>query len=81
MLKQKFKVWYELLRWLSGEEPTLPMQETDLIPRLGGSPGEGNGNPLWYFCPGNRIDRGTWWATIHGVAKESDTAKWLKNDV
>ena len=50
-------------------------------PWSGRYPGEGNGNPLWYFCPGNRIDRGTWWATIHGVAKESDTAKWLKNDV
>ena len=32
-------------------------------------PGEGNGNPLQYFCLGNPIDRGTWWATVHGVAK------------
>ena len=32
-------------------------------------PGEGNGNPLQYFCLGNPMDRGTWWATVHGVTK------------
>ena len=31
--------------------------------------GEGNGNPLRYSCLGNPMDRGTWWATVHGVAK------------
>ena len=31
--------------------------------------GEGNGNPLWYSCLENPIDRGAWWATVHGVAK------------
>ena len=29
----------------------------------------GNGNPLQYFCLGNLMDRGAWWATVHGVAK------------
>ena len=33
------------------------------------SPGEGNGNPLQYSCLENPIDRGAWWATVHGVAK------------
>ena len=33
------------------------------------SPGEGNGNPLQYSCLGNPKDRGTWWATDHGVKK------------
>ena len=42
-----------------------------LIPEPGKSPGEGNSNPLQYSCLGNPIDRGTWWATVHGVAKES----------
>ena len=37
------------------------------IPELGRSPGEGNGNPLQYFCLGNPTNRGTWWATVHGV--------------
>ena len=32
-------------------------------------PGEGNGNPLQYSCLENSMDRGAWWATIHGVAK------------
>ena len=39
------------------------------IPGLGRSPGEGNGNPLQYSCLENPMDRGTWWATVHGVAK------------
>ena len=43
------------------------------IPRLGGSPGEGNGNPLQYSCLENPMDRESWWVTVHGVAKELDT--------
>ena len=31
--------------------------------------GEGNSNPLRYLCLENPMDRGAWWATIHGVAK------------
>ena len=33
----------------------------------GRSPGGGNGNPLQYSCLGNPMDRGAWWATVHGV--------------
>ena len=40
-----------------------------LIPRLGRSPGEGNGNPLQYSFLENPMDGGAWWATVHGVAK------------
>ena len=40
-----------------------------LIPVSGRSPGEGNGNPLQYFCLGNLGNRGAWWATVHGVAR------------
>ena len=39
------------------------------IPGLGRSPGEGNSNPLQYSCLGNPMDRGAWWATVHGIAK------------
>ena len=39
---------------------------------LGRSPGEGNGNMLQHSCLGNPIDRRVWWATVHGVTKESD---------
>ena len=45
------------------------VRDADSIPRLGRSFGEGNGNPLQYSCLGNPTDRGTWWATVHGVAK------------
>ena len=37
------------------------------ITGLGRSPEEGNGNPLQYSCLGNPMDRGAWWATVHGV--------------
>ena len=40
-----------------------------LIPGLGRSPGEGNGNPLQYSCLENPMDRGAWRATVHGVTK------------
>ena len=40
-----------------------------LIPGSGRSPGEGNGNPLEYSCLGNSMDGGTWWPTVHRVAK------------
>ena len=43
------------------------------VPGSGRSPGERNGNPLQYACLGNPMDRGAWQATVHGVAKESDT--------
>ena len=39
------------------------------IPGSGRSPGGGNGNPFQYSYLGNPMDRGAWWATVHGVAK------------
>ena len=38
-------------------------------PGSGRSPGEGNCNPLQYSCLESHMDRGAWWATVHGVAK------------
>ena len=43
------------------------------IPGSGRSHREGNGNPLHYSFLGKPMDRGAWWATVHGVSKESDT--------
>ena len=40
-----------------------------LIPGWGRSPGEGNGKPLQNPCLENPIDKGAWWAAVHGVAK------------
>ena len=42
------------------------------IPVSGRSPGEGHGNPLQYSCLENSIDKGSWQATGHGLAKELD---------
>ena len=44
------------------------------IPRLGRSPGEGNGNPFQYSGLGNPTDRGAWQVTVYGVAKKLDIA-------
>ena len=49
------------------------------IPGSGRSPGGGNGNPLQYSCWENFKDRGTWQATVHGVA-ESDMTERLSMD-
>ena len=50
-----------------GEESACNAGDLGLIPGLGRSPGEGNGNPLQYSCLENPMDRGAWQATVHGV--------------
>ena len=49
----------------------LPAMQKTWVQSLGRkkSPGEGNGNPLQYSCLENPMDRGDWWATVHGVTK------------
>ena len=57
--------------WLSSKESacnTGDTEDADLIPGSERFPGGGNGNPLQYSCLGNPMDRGAWWATVHGVA-------------
>ena len=44
-------------------------EDMGLIPMSGRSPGEGNGYQLQYSCLGNSMDKGTWQATVHGVAR------------
>ena len=45
------------------------LRDVGLIPGWGRSPGEGGGNPLQYSCLENPMDRGAWWAAVHGVTK------------
>ena len=40
------------------------------VPGWRRSPGVANGNPLWYSCLRNPMDRRAWWATVHGVTKK-----------
>ena len=58
---------------LSGKESTYTsvqdLGDVDSIPELGRSPGGGNDNPLQYSYLENSMDRGTWRAAVHGVAK------------
>ena len=49
------------------------------VPGLKRSPGGRHGNPLQHSCLENPTDRGAWKATVHGVAKESDTTKVRKH--
>ena len=50
--------------------------DVGLIPQLRRSPGEGNDNPLQYSCLGNTMDRGAWWAIVHG-RRELDTTEHI----
>ena len=59
------------------KNPFASAGDVRLILELGGSPGEGNGNPLQYSCLENPMDRGTWQATVHGVSRESDATEQL----
>ena len=52
-----------------GKEYACNAGDTGLISVLGISPVEGNGYPLQYSCLENSMDRGAFWATVHGVAK------------
>ena len=51
------------------EESACSAGDLGSITGLGRSPGEGNGHPIQYLCLENSMDRGAWWAVVHGVAK------------
>ena len=51
------------------KNPPANARDLGLIPGSGGSPGEGNGNPLQDSCLETSMDGGAWWAVVHGVTK------------
>ena len=61
-------------RWLSSKESTCNEGDMGLIPQSGRSPEGGHGNPLQHIAWRIPMDRGAWWATVHG-ASESDTTE------
>ena len=52
-----------------GKESAYNVEDMGSIPGLGRSSGGGHGNPLKYSFLENPMDRGAWWATVHGVPK------------
>ena len=60
--------YWSFLGGLDGKESARNAGDPGLIPGSQRPPGEENGNPLWYSCLENPMDRGAWRAT-HGVAK------------
>ena len=54
---------------LDGKESACNAGNLDVIHGSGKFPGEGNGNPLQYYCLETSMDRGAWSATVHGVTK------------
>ena len=58
--------------WVSGKESTCQcrrLRRHRFDPWVGKILWRGNGNPLQYSCLGNPMDRGAWWATVHGTTK------------
>ena len=75
-ISQKLPIWELILRYRAFPGGSLVKNlsanagdsgDVGLIPVLGRSPGGENGNPLQYSCLENPMDRGAWWATVHGA--------------
>ena len=67
-----------LLRWHSDKESACSARaagDMGSIPGLGRSPEGGHSNPLQYSCLENPMDRGAWWAPVHGVTKSQSQLK------
>ena len=69
-----------LPRWLRDKESACHCRRHErrgFNPWAGRSPEEGNGNPLQYSCLENSMDKGAWWATVHGCCKGSHVTEQL----
>ena len=83
MLKLQQTVFCHVLKSLGfpggsdGKESACNVGYKGSVLRSGRSPGGGNGNPLQYSCLENPLDRGAWWATVHGGPKELNTTAGL----
>ena len=69
----------ELPRWLTGKGSACNVGDMGSIPGSKRYHEEGNGSPLQYSYLENPMDRGAWWATIHGITKELDTTYRVNN--
>ena len=72
-------IFYSILRGFRASQVVLVVnnlpanagdtRDVGSIPEYRTFPGVGNGNPFQYSCMENSMDRGAWWATVHGIAK------------
>ena len=82
---QKLRCWWNGTSALSplrhtGKESACNAGDPGSIPGWGRSPGEGNGYPLQYSFLENSMDKGAWWATVHGVGRSMwDWAQYTKS--
>ena len=67
----KYNVWASQVELVIKNLPANARDTKDMgsIPELGRSPGVRNGNPFQYSCLENSMDRGVWWAIVHGATK------------
>ena len=67
----KYNVWASQVELVIKNLPAnaRDTKDTGSIPELGRSPGVRNGNPFQYSCLENSMDRGVWWAIVHGATK------------
>ena len=82
VVKQVKVIWVHLKRkgfpgGSDGIESACSTGDQGSIPGSGRSPGGGHGSPLQYSCLENPMDRGTWWATVHGVSQSQTRLKRL----
>ena len=81
-LPVKMRSWATINRWIlislgvSGGSDSKESAHNAGVPGWVRSLGEGNGNPLQYSCLENSMDSGSWWVTVHGVAKRHN---WVTN--
>ena len=68
-LAKRYQCYCKIPWLLSGKEFAYNTGAVGLIRGSGGSPGEGNGDPLQYSCSGNPVDREAWRVIVHGVTK------------
>ena len=78
-----FKVFIEFFGlpwWLSGKESTFQCRRCKLDPWIEKISWRRKWQPLQYSCLENPMDRGAWWATVHGVTRELDMTEQLNNN-
>ena len=78
--KNHLMIWWGCqVAWVVKNSPANAgdIRDVGSTPGLGRSSGGGHGSPLQYSCLENPMDRGTWRATVHGVAKNRTQLKWL----